>query len=123
QFAQRVRDAGMCFVGPSPIWLERLGEKTGARRFMLAQGMPQTSSSEILPDDAETVRRAADDIGYPVLIKPALGGGGIGMIPVHKAEDLSSAWASAQAIAQRSFGRASLYLEKLVQRPRHIEFQ
>lgn len=123
QFARRVREAGLCFIGPDPVWLERLGEKTGARRFMQAHGMPQAPSSEILPDDAQAVRDSARAIGYPVLIKPASGGGGIGMVPVHNEDELPAAWASAQAVAKRSFGESGLYLEKLVQRPRHIEFQ
>ncbi|WP_237173971.1 acetyl-CoA carboxylase biotin carboxylase subunit [Paracandidimonas lactea] len=123
EFAKRVCDAGLCFVGPSPIWLERLGEKTGARRFMRAHGMPQTPSSDILAGDLDTVSASARAIGYPVLIKPASGGGGIGMVPVHHEDDLPAAWSSAMAIAQRSFGQSGLYLEKLVERPRHIEFQ
>lgn len=123
EFARRVRKAGLCFIGPDPSWLERLGEKTGARRFMQAQGMPQTASSEVLPDNPQVVRDSARAIGYPILIKPASGGGGIGMVPVYDEAELDGAWASAQAVAKRSFGQASLYLEKLVQRPRHIEFQ
>lgn len=122
-FALRVRDAGLCYIGPSPEWIEQLGEKTRARRFMQRYGMPQAASSEILPDDIEQVGAAARVIGYPVLIKPAAGGGGIGMVPVADAQSLPQAWASATAIAQRSFGQASLYLEKLIDRPRHIEFQ
>lgn len=126
-FARRVQEAGLCYIGPSPKWIEQLGEKTQARRFMRRYGMPQTASSDILPDDLEHVAAAADAIGYPVLIKPASGGGGggggIGMVPVACAQDLPQAWTSATAIAQRSFGQACLYLEKLIDRPRHIEFQ
>ncbi|MFT0850457.1 biotin carboxylase N-terminal domain-containing protein [Achromobacter sp. F4_2707] len=123
EFARRVTNAGLCFIGPHPSWLERLGEKTGARRFMQKLGMPQTASSDILPNDLEVVRANARSIGYPVLIKPAAGGGGIGMVPIYDEEELGNAWSSAQSIAKRNFGEASLYLEKLVQKPRHIEFQ
>ncbi|MGE8604469.1 acetyl-CoA carboxylase biotin carboxylase subunit [Bordetella trematum] len=122
-FARRVEQAGLCYIGPSSRWIAELGEKTRARRFMHERGMPQSPSSEILPDDLAQVAAAARAIGYPVLIKPATGGGGIGMIPVASPEALADAWASASAIAQRSFGQASLYLEKLIERPRHIEFQ
>ncbi len=122
-FARKVQQAGLCFIGPSPDWIERLGEKTGARRYMGERGIAQTASSPVLPDDAGRVAAAAAAIGYPVLIKPAGGGGGIGMVPVHGEADLAPAWASARAMAARSFGEPALYLEKLLERPRHIEFQ
>ncbi|WP_454719715.1 MULTISPECIES: acetyl-CoA carboxylase biotin carboxylase subunit [Cupriavidus] len=122
-FAERVAAAGLCFIGPSPRWIRRLGHKTEARAFMAAQGMPLAPSSAVLPDDMATVAEAAARIGYPVLIKPAGGGGGIGMVPVRDAGGLAAAWAQARSVAQRSFGQAELYLEKLVEQPRHIEFQ
>ncbi|WP_420994037.1 acetyl-CoA carboxylase biotin carboxylase subunit [Cupriavidus sp. 30B13] len=122
-FAERVEAAGLCFIGPSPRWIRRLGHKTEARAFMAAQGMPLAPSSAVLPDDMATVAEAAARIGYPVLIKPAGGGGGIGMVPVRDAAGLAAAWAQARSVAQRSFGQAELYLEKLVEQPRHIEFQ
>ncbi|NUA29319.1 acetyl-CoA carboxylase biotin carboxylase subunit [Cupriavidus basilensis] len=122
-FAERVEAAGLCFIGPSPHWIRRLGHKTEARAFMAAQGMPLAPSSEVLPDDMDTVAAAAQGIGYPVLIKPAGGGGGIGMVPVRDAAGLAAAWQQARSVAQRSFGQAELYLEKLVEQPRHIEFQ
>ncbi len=122
-FARRVEEAGMCFIGPDPRWIEQLGEKTGARRFMKSLGMPQTASSEVLPNDMSVVAAAAEMVGYPVLIKPATGGGGIGMMPVAGPHGLEAAWRTASAVSQRCFGEASLYLEKLIERPRHIEFQ
>jgi len=122
-FAERVEAAGLCFIGPSPRWIRRLGHKTEARAFMAAQGMPLAPSSAVLPDDVATVAEAAARIGFPVLIKPAGGGGGIGMVPVRDAAGLAAAWAQARSVAQRSFGQAELYLEKLVEQPRHIEFQ
>ncbi|MDF3835027.1 biotin carboxylase N-terminal domain-containing protein [Cupriavidus basilensis] len=122
-FAERVEAAGLCFIGPSPHWIRRLGHKTEARSFMAAQGMPLAPSSGVLPDDMDTVAAAAARIGYPVLIKPAGGGGGIGMVPVRDAAALAAAWQQARSVAQRSFGQAELYLEKLVEQPRHIEFQ
>ncbi|MCZ3115068.1 hypothetical protein NYZ21_21760, partial [Acinetobacter baumannii] len=77
-FAERVEAAGLCFIGPSSRWIRRLGHKTEARALMATHGMPMTPSSAVLPDDPEVVARAAARIGYPVLIKPAGGGGGIG---------------------------------------------
>ncbi len=122
-FAGRVEAAGLCFIGPSSRWIRRLGHKTEARALMATHGMPMTPSSAVLPDDPEVVAGAAARIGYPVLIKPAGGGGGIGMLPARDESELATAWQRARSVAQRSFGQAELYLEKLIERPRHIEFQ
>ncbi|URF05679.1 acetyl/propionyl/methylcrotonyl-CoA carboxylase subunit alpha [Cupriavidus campinensis] len=122
-FAERVEAAGLCFIGPSPAWIRRLGHKTEARDFMAGHGMPMAPSSGVLPDDMAVVAAAAGQIGYPVLIKPAGGGGGIGMLPVRDAQGLAAAWQQARSVAQRSFGQVELYLEKLMEQPRHIEFQ
>ena len=122
-FAERVEAAGLCFIGPSSRWIRRLGHKTEARALMATHGMPMTPSSAVLPDDPAVVARAAARIGYPVLIKPAGGGGGIGMLPARGESELAAAWQRARSVAQRSFGQAELYLEKLIERPRHIEFQ
>ncbi len=122
-FAERVEAAGLCFIGPSSCWIRRLGHKTEARALMATHGMPMTPSSAVLPDDPEVVAKAAARIGYPVLIKPAGGGGGIGMLPARDESELAAAWQRARSVAQRSFGQAELYLEKLIERPRHIEFQ
>lgn len=122
-FAQAVEDAGLVFIGPSPRWIRMLGHKTQARDLMRELGMPMAASSPVLDGDGEQVRRAADALGYPLLIKPASGGGGIGMLPLLGPEDIATQWERAQAIARRSFGRADLYLEQLVPEPRHIEFQ
>ncbi len=122
-FAERVEAAGLCFIGPSSRWIRRLGHKTEARALMATHGMPMTPSSAVLSDDPDVVARAAARIGYPVLIKPAGGGGGIGMLPARDESELAAAWQRARSVAQRSFGQAELYLEKLIERPRHIEFQ
>jgi len=90
---------------------------------MASEGMPQAASSPVLPDDPKTIAAAADAIGFPVLIKPAGGGGGIGMLPAHDHAELLSAWSKASSIAQKCFGTAELYLEKLISAPRHVEFQ
>ncbi|NYT23669.1 biotin carboxylase [Alcaligenaceae bacterium] len=123
-FARKVEAAGKCFIGPSPYWLERLGDKAAATALMREHGLPIGSSSGVLPlDDPSAVAEAAAAIGYPVLIKPAKGGGGIGMIPVEGAGQLAEAWDKAASIATKAFSDAALYLEKFIFEPRHIEFQ
>ncbi len=122
-FAQRVLDAGMQFIGPSPRWIDAMGHKTRARDLMARHGMPMGKSSELLNDDEARTLREAQRIGYPVLVKPAGGGGGIGMLPARDDAELVKAVAQARSLAQRSFGNAELYLERLVTRPRHVEFQ
>ena len=122
EFAEAVQRRGLCFIGPSPHWIRTLGHKTQARAFMAAQGMPQAASSAVLHSVQEAQAEAAR-IGFPVLVKPAGGGGGIGMLPAHDAPQLEGAWSKASGIAAKYFGTAELYLEKLIEAPRHIEFQ
>jgi acetyl-CoA carboxylase biotin carboxylase subunit len=122
-FAQRVHASGALFIGPSPQWIEVMGHKTRARELMSAHGMPLGTSSALLDaDDTRTLAEAAH-VGYPVLVKPAAGGGGIGMLSARNDAELLKAVAQARSLAQRSFGNAELYLERLVARPRHVEFQ
>ncbi|MDC2857777.1 MULTISPECIES: acetyl-CoA carboxylase biotin carboxylase subunit [unclassified Delftia] len=122
EFAEAVQRQGLCFIGPSPHWIRALGHKTQARAFMAAQGMPQAASSAVLHSVQEAQAEAAR-IGFPVLVKPAGGGGGIGMLPAHDAPQLEAAWSKASGMAAKYFGTAELYLEKLIEAPRHIEFQ
>ncbi len=123
-FARKVEALGKCFVGPSSQWLERLGDKAAARELMRSHGLDIGASSGILPmDDPKALQQAAEAVGYPVLIKPAKGGGGIGMIPASNSEQLLTAWEKAGSIAGKAFSDASLYLERFIQQPRHIEFQ
>jgi len=124
QFARRVETAGHCFIGPSSKWIDALGNKASARALMQRHGLQAGGSTGILPrDDMATVRRAADALGYPVLIKPAGGGGGIGMIPVHDPQSLSDCWERASGMAEKAFANPALYMERFVPSPRHIEFQ
>ena len=122
-FAARVIDAGAGFIGPSPRWLEAMGHKTQARALMAAHCMPMGASSGILSDNWEEQLAAARAVGFPVLVKPATGGGGIGMLPANSEEELAAALERAASLSKRSFGNAELYLERLMQKPRHIEFQ
>jgi acetyl-CoA carboxylase biotin carboxylase subunit len=122
-FARRVRDAGLAFIGPDPRWIEAMGEKTGARALMAAHGLPVAPGSPPLPGDPAAAMEAARAIGYPVLVKPAAGGGGIGMLAAEDEAALLQALDRARGAAARSFGDGAVYLEKLLVRPRHVEFQ
>ena len=122
-FAQRVADAGLTFIGPSPNWIAVMGEKTRARAMMASHGLPVAAGSGLLPGDDEAIRDAARRIGFPVLVKPAAGGGGIGMLAARDEAALVQAAERARSMAGRSFGDAGIYLERLIERPRHVEFQ
>ncbi len=122
-FAEAVSHAGLTFIGPKPSVISLMGEKTQARALMRERDMPMARNSEALPDDEAAILAAGGDIGYPVLVKPANGGGGIGMIAARNAGELVAAVAKARTAAQRAFGDSSVYLEQLLERPRHIEFQ
>ena len=122
-FAQRVEDAGMRFIGPSPRWIDAMGHKTRAREMAGEHGLPIGRGSGVLPVDNDAILRAAEDIGYPVLVKPAAGGGGIGMLPARNAEQLLAAVERAASMAERGFASREVYLERLVDKPRHVEIQ
>ena len=121
-FARAVAAAGIRFIGPGAHWIEGLGEKTRARATMAAAGFPVRDGSDVLTDvDAAVV--AANHIGYPVLLKPASGGGGIGMMKADGEAELAAAFATARALAASAFGDGAVYVEKYLAEPRHIEFQ
>ncbi|KXS56383.1 MAG: biotin carboxylase [Candidatus Adiutrix intracellularis] len=122
-FAEKVLASGMAFVGPSPKWLKLLGDKTAARELMAAEGLPVSPSTGLLKGSACERATQAASLGFPLLIKPAAGGGGIGMIPVFEKAGLVGAIESAEKLAVRSFGDSGLYAERLWLNPRHIEFQ
>ena len=122
-FAAQVEAAGARFIGPSPRWIEAMGHKTRARELAARHGMPVGRGSAVLSGDADSMLRAAEAIGYPILVKPASGGGGIGMLPARSPQELLGAIERASSMAQRGFASAEVYLERLVDRPRHVEFQ
>ncbi|MBI4082752.1 MAG: biotin carboxylase [Candidatus Lambdaproteobacteria bacterium] len=125
-FALRVMGEGCFFIGPQPKWLETMGHKTQARELMRQHGMPMSPGSGVLhEDDANPGRIVAEArrIGFPVLIKPAGGGGGIGMIAASNEEELTKAMARSRALAARTFSIQDVYLEKLLLHPRHVELQ
>ncbi|MDQ2834081.1 MAG: acetyl-CoA carboxylase biotin carboxylase subunit [Acidobacteriota bacterium] len=122
-FAEACVSAGIIFIGPPAAAMHILGSKTRARQAADAAGMPRVPGSVTgLADAAEALRSAAA-IGYPVMLKAAAGGGGKGMRAVAGADDLASAFSAASSEALRSFGSGEVYLEKLIERPRHIEIQ
>ncbi len=122
-FARRCADEGFAFIGPSPDVISAMGEKTEARRRMARAGLPMVPSSDHLEENETDILAAGAALGYPLLVKPANGGGGIGMAPVMDAGALLSAVARARTVASRAFSDDAIYLERLVDRPRHVEFQ
>ncbi len=122
-FAEVCEASHITFIGPSPEVIRMMGEKDRARRELSAAGLPIIPGSPGVVPDEETALKLAAEIGYPVLIKAAEGGGGRGMRVVHKKEDLPSAFQTARHESQQAFGSPNVYLEKLIERPRHIEFQ
>jgi len=122
-FARAVEDAGLVFIGPSADSITRLGSKTGARRLMESAGVPVVPGAA--PEDQSDAALVAAGValGVPLLVKPASGGGGIGMKTVRTLDELATALPQARREAQAAFGNPTLYLERLVERPRHIEVQ
>ena len=123
EFARLVEQCGMVFIGPDADVIDRMGDKAAARELMQKAGVPVVPGSDGLVPDAAAAREIADRIGYPVLIKATAGGGGRGMRRVYAPEELENAFATASAEAQSCFGDGSVYVEKLILDPKHIEFQ
>lgn len=122
-FAQAVEDAGLIFVGPPASAISAMGDKTEARRRMIDAGVPVVPGIAEPLDDAAAARAVAAEFGYPVLLKAAAGGGGKGMRVVQAEAELERAFEAARSEAQSAFGDGSIYLEKYLKRPRHIEIQ
>ncbi|MGZ3497162.1 MAG: acetyl-CoA carboxylase biotin carboxylase subunit [Vulcanimicrobiaceae bacterium] len=122
RFAEICADHGITFIGPRPEVIAAMGDKATAKRVMKEAGVATTPGTDIL-HSVEEARRAAEEIGYPVLLKATAGGGGKGMRVVNAPDELERAYASATAEAEASFKDGRLYMEKLILRPRHIEVQ
>jgi len=122
-FARAVTEAGLTFIGPSAEAMEVMGSKTSARRAAIDAGVPIVPGTvDPLTSFAKT-KEAAEEFGYPVMLKAAAGGGGKGMRLVHSSEHLLAAYETAQSEAAAAFGDSAVYLEKAIDRPRHIEIQ
>lgn len=121
-FARRCADAGIAFVGPTPEQLKLFGAKHTARAAARAAGVPLAPGTGLLPDVTAALA-AAEEIGYPVMLKATGGGGGIGMQACHGAAELADAWERVQRVAAASFSSAGVFLERLVERARHVEVQ
>ncbi|ACL55920.1 acetyl-CoA carboxylase biotin carboxylase subunit [Methylobacterium nodulans] len=122
-FAEAVAAAGLIFVGPPASAIRLMGDKVAAKRAMREAGVPCVPGGDgPLPDDA-ACRALAEDIGYPVIVKAAGGGGGRGMRVVRAAQDLAEAVATTREEAGRAFGNPTVYMEKFLQAPRHVEIQ
>ena len=122
-FARAVTEAGLVFIGPTAEAMEIMGSKTNARRAAIEAGAPVVPGTTDALKDFEEARATADQIGYPVMLKAAAGGGGKGMRQVAAETELRPAFEAAQSEAASAFGSSEVYLEKLVERPRHIEIQ
>ena len=122
-FAEACEVAGVTFIGPPASAMRVLGSKTRARQAADAVGMPRVPGSVTGLADVDEAIRVAGTIGYPVMLKAAAGGGGKGMRTVFGPEEMAAAYVTASSEAERSFGSGEVYLEKLIERPRHIEIQ
>ena len=123
EFARKCEEHNIAFIGPSSEIIEKMGNKQAARKLMLESNVPVVPGSKGLVATAKEALEIADEIGYPVLIKASAGGGGKGMRKAFSREELEKAFDTAKAEAKAAFGDDSMYMEKLILRPRHIEFQ
>jgi propionyl-CoA carboxylase alpha chain len=125
-FARAVTDAGLTWIGPTPEAIEAMGDKIEAKRRMADAGVPLVPGAELAPDlaaDRDEVAKAGDEVGFPLMVKAAAGGGGKGMRVVHDAADLADAVAAARREAAGAFGDDRVFLERFVESPRHVEVQ
>ncbi|MCL6263744.1 acetyl-CoA carboxylase biotin carboxylase subunit [Craterilacuibacter sp. RT1T] len=123
-FAERVEQSGFVFIGPRPETIRQMGDKVSAKHAMIASGVPCVPGSEgALPDDNDEIIKIAKKIGYPIIIKASGGGGGRGMRVVHTEAALLNSVEMTRTEAGAAFGNPTVYMEKYLQEPRHIEIQ
>ena len=122
-FAEVCEASHITFIGPSPSAIRMMGEKDRARAEMAAAGLPIIPGSPGVVPDEQAAKEIAAEIGFPLMIKAAEGGGGRGMRVVRNKSELTAAFQTARAEAEQAFGSPNVYVEKLIERPRHIEFQ
>ncbi len=123
KFSKICGENGIKFIGASPEHIDKMGDKATAKATMKAAGVPCVPGSEGIIESFEQCVKLAKEVGYPVMLKATAGGGGKGMRAVWKEEDLQKAWDSARQEAAASFGNDGMYMEKLIEEPRHIEIQ
>ncbi|MEK7341049.1 MAG: biotin carboxylase N-terminal domain-containing protein, partial [Candidatus Binatota bacterium] len=123
EFARRCKENGIVFIGPSPEIIEQMGDKVRARAIMKAAGIPVVPGSEGVLSSEEEVTRVAGTIGYPFMLKAVAGGGGKGLRMVRSPREIPSAYRAVRSEAASSFGDPRLYIEKYLDRPRHVEVQ
>lgn len=122
-FSKACTDAGITFIGPSPAAIEAMGEKTRARALMKEAGVPLVPGTPEAIDDATVALKAAEEMGFPVLVKASAGGGGKGMRRVDRADQFVDAFEGARREALSAFGNGDVYVEKFVVNPKHVEIQ
>lgn len=122
-FVDACEAAGIKFIGPKAATMRQLGDKASARRVAMEAGVPVVPATEVLPDDMTEVRRMADEVGYPFMLKASWGGGGRGMRPIMGPDALEEKVLEGRREAQAAFGNGEGYLERLVRRARHVEVQ
>ncbi|NBN65959.1 pyruvate carboxylase [Pannonibacter tanglangensis] len=123
EFAEACAQNGIIFIGPQPETMRRLGNKVAARNLAIEAGVPVMPATDPLPDDLEEIKKLAEGIGYPVMLKASWGGGGRGMRVIRDEATLVREVVAAKREAKAAFGKDEIYLEKLVQRARHVEVQ
>ncbi|KAF2341225.1 acetyl-CoA carboxylase biotin carboxylase subunit [Flavobacterium tistrianum] len=123
KFSKICQEHGIKFIGAAPEMIDRMGDKATAKETMKAAGVPCVPGSDGLLESYEHAKEVAKEIGYPVMMKATAGGGGKGMRAIWKEDDLLKAWESARQEAAAAFGNDGMYMEKLIEEPRHIEIQ
>lgn len=123
KFSRICEENGIKFIGPTPDMIEKMGDKATAKATMRAAGVPTVPGSEGILESYEEAEKIAEETGYPVMLKATAGGGGKGMRAVWKKEELKKAWEDARQEAGAAFGNDGMYMEKLIEEPRHIEIQ
>ncbi|ETW13935.1 pyruvate carboxylase [Roseivivax marinus] len=123
EFVDACDEAGITFIGPRAETMRALGDKASARRVAIEAGVPVVPATEVLGDDMEAIRKEAAEIGYPLMLKASWGGGGRGMRPIRSEKELADKVSEGRREAEAAFGNGEGYLEKMIERARHVEVQ